>query len=59
MGTKFQVLKWKALVGLEGTNLPTYLFLLICVIVRVLFLSNDVHFGCILFSKWVVQSFWV
>ena len=57
MGTKFQVSKWNALVVLEGANFPTYLFVLICVIVRVVFSSNDVHFGCILLSKWAGPIF--
>jgi hypothetical protein len=35
-------------VVLEGANLPPYLFVFVCVIVRMVFLSNDVHFGCIL-----------
>ena len=65
MGTKFQVLKWNTLVVLEGANFPTYMFVLVCVIVRVVTLSSDVHFGCIFVFKWVgpiflgVQMHWV
>jgi hypothetical protein len=42
---KFQILEWNALVLLKGANLPTYLFVLVCVIIWVVFLSNDVQLG--------------
>ena len=59
LGTKFQVLKWYTLVVLEGVNLPPCLFVLVYVFVRVVFLSNDVHFGCILLFEWVSPIFQV
>ena len=49
LGTKFQVLEWNALVVLESATLLAYLFVFVCVIVRVVFSSNDVHFGVISF----------
>ena len=53
LGTIFQVLECNALVVLEGTTLVAYLFVLVCVIVRVVFLSNDVQFGLNILFKWV------
>ena len=57
LGTKFQVLEWKSLVVLEGATLLACLCVLTRVIVRVVFLSNDVHFGCNLLYKWVGAIF--
>jgi hypothetical protein len=39
------------------TPLPTYIFVLLCVNVRVVFLSDDGHFGCILSFKCVGSIF--
>ena len=58
MDTKSQVSKWNALVVLEGPNLPPYLFVLECVIVGVVILSNDVHFGRAFLIKWASPIFW-
>jgi hypothetical protein len=46
-------------VVLEGANHPPYLFVLECVIVGVVFLSNDVHFERAFLIKWVGPVFWV
>jgi hypothetical protein len=40
-------------VVLEGTNLPPYLFVLVCVIIREVRLCKDVYFGCIVMFDWV------
>ena len=41
----------------QPPSLPIYIFVLVCVIVRVVFLSNDLLFGCILLFRWVGRIF--
>ena len=42
---------------LEGANLPPYLFVFVCVIIRVVFFCSDVNFRRILLFKWVGPIF--